>query len=246
MKPGSERFSYDSIAAEYASKVDSAPYNALYERPAMLSLLPSVEGERILDAGCGSGWYAEQMVGRGALVDAVDASPAMADYARQRLEHTAAAEAGRFTVQVSDLRDPLQFEDNRFSGALSALVLHYLSDWRPALREIHRVLRPGGWLLFSTHHPAADAAHFSTHDYFRTEHVTDHWDWVGEVQFYRRSLTEIFASLRDSSFVIDTVAEPVPTPGFMAAEPEAGERLMRQPEFLAVLARKSLPGAENA
>ncbi|MGK2961858.1 MAG: class I SAM-dependent methyltransferase [Gemmatimonadaceae bacterium] len=244
MKSGRKPFSYDSIAAEYASKVDSAPYNALYERPAMLSMLPGVEGQIILDAGCGSGWYAEQLAGRGAHVDAIDASASMAEFARERLER--AAGAGRFTVQVADLSERLPFEDARFAGALSALVLHYLIDWRPALREIHRVLQPGGWLLLSTHHPSADATHFSTNDYFRTEHVTDHWDWVGDVQFYRRSLTEIFASLRDSSFAIDTVSEPAPTREFMESEPVSGERLMRQPEFLIVLAKKAGSGAENA
>jgi len=246
MKSGRKLFSYDSIAAEYASKVDSAPYNALYERPAMLSLLPDVRGEIILDAGCGSGWYAERMVERGARVDAIDASPSMIAHARDRLERNAGATSHRFSLQVADLAAGIPFEDDRFAGALSALVLHYLEDWRPALREIRRVLRPGGWLLLSTHHPSADAAHFSTTDYFRTEHVTDHWDWVGDVQFYRRSLTEIFSSLRDTSLVIVTVAEPMPTGDFKAAEPVKGERLMRQPEFLMILARKPGPGAEHA
>lgn len=50
-------FSYEGIAARYAAGVDTAPYNALYERPAMLALLPSVAGKRVLDAGCGSTLY---------------------------------------------------------------------------------------------------------------------------------------------------------------------------------------------
>ena len=78
-------FNYDSIAADYASGVDRAPYNALYERPAMMGLLPDVSGLRVLDAGCGSGWYAEQLLDRGAKVDAFDASESMVEYARRRL-----------------------------------------------------------------------------------------------------------------------------------------------------------------
>jgi SAM-dependent methyltransferase len=225
-------FNYDSVADDYATKVDNAPYNALYERPAMMALLPDLNGLRILDAGCGSGWYASQLLARGATVDAIDSSAGMVEHARRRLS----AEKPRLTIQVADLSTRLPFDDSTFDGALSPLVLHYMSDWRPALREIHRVLRPGGWLQFSTHHPAADAALFGTRDYFGTEHVTDHWDWCGAVEFYRRSLTEIFASLSDSGFVIDRVVEPVPTEEFRVLKPDAYSKLMHQPEFLIVRA----------
>lgn len=228
-------FSYDSIADEYAAKVDSAPYNALYERPAMLALLPDISGARILDAGCGSGWYASQLLARGARVDAIDASASMVEHARRRLSAEGTQE---LTVQVADLSSKLPFEDESFTGAISPLVLHYLPDWRPALCEIRRVLAPGGWLQLSTHHPAADAVHFGTRNYFATEHVIDHWDWVGRVELYRRSLTEIFDSLLESRFVIEKVVEPGPTNDFRVARPESYEKLMRQPEFLILRVRK--------
>lgn len=237
LSSGAYRFNYDSIASEYAAKVDSAPYNALYERPAMLGLLPDLEGRRILDAGCGSGWYAEKLIERGAVLDAIDSSAAMVEHARERLARGARKESGP-TLQVADLVDPLPFEDESFDGIVSPLVLHYLRDWRPTLGEMHRVLRPNGWLLFSTHHPAADAALFDTHNYFAVEHVVDHWDWVGRVEFFRRSLTEIVDSVVGSGFVIERLVEPLPTDEFRAAKPDEWERLMHQPEFLMILARK--------
>lgn len=229
-------FNYDAIAEHYATKVDSAPYNALYERPAMLSLLPPLQGLRILDAGCGSGWYAGQLVARGASVDALDASGSMVQYARTRLADEISN--GKLSIQVADLSERLPFEDERFDGAVSPLVLHYMSDWRPALKEIRRVLHDDGWLLFSTHHPAADAERFQTRDYFATEHIIDHWDWVGRVEFFRRSLMEIFSSVRESGFLIDRVVEPIPTEEFKRAKPDSFERLMNQPEFLMIVARK--------
>jgi len=229
-------FSYDSIADRYATRVDSAPYNALYERPAMLSLLPKIEGLDILDAGCGSGWYAAQLLARGANVTAIDASQSMVDYARAKLASD--VKSGRLDLRVADLGSALPFQNASFHGVVSPLVLHYMSDWRPALSEIHRVLRKDGWLLFSTHHPAADAERFQTRNYFATEHIIDHWDWVGRVEFFRRSLTEIFSSLRESRFLIDKVVEPVPTEEFHRAKPDSYERLMNQPEFLMIMARK--------
>jgi 2-polyprenyl-3-methyl-5-hydroxy-6-metoxy-1,4-benzoquinol methylase len=46
---------YEELAESYAALVDTKPHNALYERPATLSLLPEVRGKRVLDAGCGPG-----------------------------------------------------------------------------------------------------------------------------------------------------------------------------------------------
>ena len=51
--------SYEGKAHKYARKVDISPYNAYYERPAVVSLLLDVENANVLDAGCGSGRYAE-------------------------------------------------------------------------------------------------------------------------------------------------------------------------------------------
>ena len=44
---------YNRLADAYAAKVDAPPHNAFYSCPAMLSMLPPVEGKRVLDAACG-------------------------------------------------------------------------------------------------------------------------------------------------------------------------------------------------
>ncbi|MEV0045789.1 class I SAM-dependent methyltransferase [Nocardia rhamnosiphila] len=64
--------------------------------------------------------------------------------------------------------------DNTIDICLVALVIHYLDDRLPVLRELHRVLRPGGTLVVSTSHPIADwlAAGCS---YFDTGHVEQRW-----------------------------------------------------------------------
>ena len=57
---------YDEVAEKYAEDTDINAFNASYERPAMLSLLPDVKGMSVLDAGCGSGFYTEWLVSHGA------------------------------------------------------------------------------------------------------------------------------------------------------------------------------------
>lgn len=233
-----KKFSYDSIAAAYAENVDNAPFNALYERPAMMSLLPELEGQRVLDAGCGSGWYAEQLLARGASVDAVDSSSAMVEYARVRLHNLGPPQRDRVTIRVADLSTRLTFDDSTFNGIICPLVLHYMRDWRPALAEMRRVVKKPGWLLLSTHHPGADADLFKTTNYLETEHVVDDWDWVGEVKFFRRSLTEIITSLRDTGWTIDRLVEPIPTEEFRRQKPDSYQQILQQPAFLIIRAEK--------
>lgn len=224
-------FSYDAIADGYAAGVETAPYNALYERPAMLAMLPPVDGRRILDAGCGSGLYCELLLDRGAHVTGVDESARMLEHARQRL-------AGRgVDLRVADLREPLPFPDGSFDGIVSALVLHYVRDWSAPLAEFRRVLAPDGWLLFSTGHPAAEVKHYNPVRYRDVEEQEDVIKWAGRVRFYRRPMSRIVNDLVEAGFAIDRMEEPEPTEAFRQARPEAYARILAQPEFLLVRAR---------
>jgi len=232
-------FSYDDIADAYAAGVDSAPYNALYERPAMLELLPPVSGARVLDAGCGAGWYAAELATRGALVTAIDASAAMIGHARDRFASVPLNELARqVELRVADLEQPLSFaSEAAFDGIVSSLVLHYLRDWGPTLTEFRRILKPNGWLLFSTHHPAADAIRLDTPRYLDIEPVEDYWKWVGIVRYYRRPLSAIMEALTNAGLAVERLVEPLPTDEFRKVRPDSYKRLLRRPEFLLVRAR---------
>ena len=245
MAGNERRFSYDEIAEAYASGVDNAPYNAFYERPATLALVPDVTGAHILDAGCGSGFYSEELIKRGARVSAIDGSVKMLKHAEQRFTDLGVLEMqlqppppGRVSIRTADLTQPFDFlGDASVDGILSALVLHYLREWGPTLAEFRRVLKPGGWLLFSTHHPATEAALFDVDNYFAVEEVEDYWDWVGTVRFYRRPLRAIIDPVIEAGFVIDRLEEPIPNDWFRYEKPEAYARLLRHPQFLMVRAR---------
>ncbi len=65
---------YNEMAEYYFTHVDTKPYNAYYERPATVSLLPEVKGKKVLDAGCAAGWYTEWLLNQGAEVTAIDFS----------------------------------------------------------------------------------------------------------------------------------------------------------------------------
>lgn len=221
---------YETIARDYAARVDAKPTNAHYERPAMLAALPSVADRDVLDVGCGSGWYASMLVGAGARVTSFDLNADLVAAARTRLG------AGARVLQW-DLTQPLDFAETAgFDLALAPLVLHYLHDWGPPLREFARVLRPDGRLLFSTHHPFMDWQTFDLPDYFATVEVEDEWD-IGPVSFTRRPLSRIAADLGAAGFVIERLDEPRPTDAMRTADPERYVRLSTQPWFLVIRAR---------
>jgi ubiquinone/menaquinone biosynthesis C-methylase UbiE len=96
------------------------------------------DGLRVLDVGCGTGHHVRRLRDRGFEVAGVDGSPSM-------LAHARADNPG------ADLRqapvDALPFDDDRFDIALCIEVLRYVPDVSPCLREMARVLKPGGACL---------------------------------------------------------------------------------------------------
>ncbi len=221
------------MADAYNARVDTHPHNALYERPAVLSLLPTLSGLTILDAGCGSGWYAQHFLENGAArVVCVDVSQNMAAAAQARLGALA-------QVLTADLAEPLTFAaDGEFDLIAAPLLLHYLSDWMPTLLEFRRVLKPGGILAFSTHHPIMDVKLFDLPDYFATAYIEDEWD-TGKVSYYHRSLTTILNTVVEAGFVIEKVLEPQPVPAMRLTHPELYDKLMHNPWFLVIRARRA-------
>jgi SAM-dependent methyltransferase len=231
---------YERIAEWFAARAGAKAHNALYERPAMLSLLPPVDGMRVLDAGCGPGIYAEWLAEHGAQVTACDVSPKMVAFARQRL-------GARACVLQADFGRPLDFAaTSSFDLVLSALALDHVRDWGAAFAEFFRVLRPGGLLVFSAGHPFDEFYdHHNTGNYFAVERVEFTWQGGGEpvqMPYYRRPLGAMLDPLPAAGFVLERLLEPRPVEAFREQEPEDYEKLMRQPGFICIRARKALSG----
>lgn len=222
---------YDGMAEAYEKAMveGERPFNSLYERPAIISMLPDVAGKRVLDVGCGSGPISDWVVSRGA-AQAVgfDASAAMVRLAQQK-------QIERATFQVADLARPLDFlADASFDLAVASLVLHYLREWVEPLRELRRVLKPQGVLVLSTHHPASDIALSATGNYFGTELLEERWrmdDREFDVRFWRRPLTDMFSAFEEAGFSVLTFLEPQPLPECRSQFPEAWQKLTTRPGF---------------
>jgi SAM-dependent methyltransferase len=217
---------YDAMAADYVAH-EGNPYSALYEQPNLRAMVPSAPGLRVLDAGCGAGRNAVWLVSQGADVVGLDASAELLRLARERLPSA--------TFLLGDLADPLPFDDGSFDVVVASLVMHYLRDWVPTLRELRRVLSPGGEMVLSTHHPAMDVELSASGDYFATELLCDRWLVAGseyDVRFWHRPLSRMFREIAEAGWRIDELSEPQPLPEVRERFPEVWERLTTRPHFL--------------
>ena len=228
---------YDDFADSFAVHAEHSAYNAHYDRPAVLGLLGDVAGCRVLDVGCGSGLYAAELAQRGADVVGFDSSAKLVRHARQRA-------GGAADLRVHDVRRPLDWlSDESIDRAVMALVIHHLDDPVPALREVHRVLRPGGRLVISTVHPVADWRQVGG-SYFTDEMIDDAWNAGWKVRFRRAPLTVWCAEFREAGFLIERLVEPLPAESMKDRFPDTYDQLIVEPFFIVfILVKASSPTA---
>jgi SAM-dependent methyltransferase len=146
------RASWDRFAHEY---VEPGHQNwsttevswGIWDAPeAELRLLPDdVAGQDIVDLGCGTGYVSAWLARRGAHPVGIDNSPVQLETAR-RFQ----AEFGlEFPLHLGNA-EATPFEDAQFDGALSEYGAALWADPYAWLPEAHRILKPGGWLMFLT------------------------------------------------------------------------------------------------
>ncbi len=108
-----------------------------------LELLNVQPDARVLDIGCGSGWASRLLAEKASAghVTGIDISDEMI-----RVASDSSTGFKNLDFKVASAED-LPFADNEFSDAFSMESLYYYADMSQALKEIHRVLQPGGFFL---------------------------------------------------------------------------------------------------
>lgn len=122
--------------------------------PKVLSLLPADRSLRILDVGAGEGYFCKLAVEDGRAIEACDYSPE-----QFRMPGV--------PFHRADLSRGLPLPDNSFDVVVSIEVLEHMEDHFLSIRELLRVLRPGGTLIVTTPNVVSLASrlHFLLHGY---------------------------------------------------------------------------------
>ena len=145
--------------------------DAVRRRRLVREALASAPGHRVLDVGCGPGFYCAELieeVGAEGGVVGIDPSAAMLALAERRCEGL-----GDISL-LEGSADPLPVEDEGFDRAVCVQVLEYVEDVAAALGELRRVLRPGGRVVVWDIDWATASLH--SDDPERNERVLRAWD----------------------------------------------------------------------
>jgi hypothetical protein len=107
------------------------------------------------------------------------------------------------------------------------------------LTRFHRILRPLGRLVISTHHPMADWRRHGG-SYFDTEVIEETWQRGWQVRYWRLPLTQTCAEFAAAGFWIEQLVEPLPVPEMALAYPQDHARLLDEPGFVTFRLVKAL------
>jgi SAM-dependent methyltransferase len=142
---------YDEIAGWYDDAIREGALAPFHDWivPITVDLAGGVEGYRVLDLACGQGVVARRLAERGASVLGVDVSEKLLDLAR-RYERD---EPRGIEYERGDARTLDAVPDGAFDGVVCNMSLMDIPDLDATLGTVSRVLRPGGWFVFSVVHP---------------------------------------------------------------------------------------------
>ncbi len=172
----------------------------------VLDLMAVKQGERVLDIGCGNARDIARIATCGGNVIGVDISEGMVAAARMEVARMGLQ---GITLQIGDATR-LNFPDASFDKVLCSEVIEHIPDAPKALREICRVLKPGGTLVLSTPNKRS---WYGFERYWLWEkvlrrtwpHPCDEW----------RSMTELLALLEHSDLKVTVQRSFCFVPGFI-------------------------------
>jgi SAM-dependent methyltransferase len=212
------------------------------EWPNIRAILPDLAGKRVIDFGCGFGWFTRFSKENGAAsVLGLDVSEKMLERARSDSTDTA------IEYRVQDL-EVLELPEASFDFAYSALAFHYIEDFARLVRVIHQALTPGSHFVFEVEHPIYMAAYnadwiefgarkaWPVNAYAIEGERRNDWLVKGVVKYHRTISTTINTLIR-AGFTIEQLQEYSPTEAQLARAPELAPQIER-PLFLVVSCRK--------
>lgn len=210
---------WDQFAGDYQRQArlgtDTAHYGPDIPTEADLRLLGDLKGKRVLELGCGGAQCSIAFARAGATAIGVDLSEAMLAEGRRLSEQ---AEV-KVELRQGDMADLAFLRADSVDLVFSSYAFQYVEDLNRVFRQVNRVLRPGAPLVFSLPHPAYFLVDEESgvpprveRSYF--DRSPERFDWGGvDFTAYHHTFADLYMGLARTSFKVDLILEPEPTPG---------------------------------
>jgi ubiquinone/menaquinone biosynthesis C-methylase UbiE len=226
----------------------AAPYELIKD------MLEIENGNKVLDAGCGSGYLSCLLAKDGSDVTGVDFSRKQLMLAHDR--------AKNFNLKINfinnDLNELVSLKDNYFDRVVSLTVFSNIPTIRLACSQIYRVLKQGGIFLLIEIHPCFsmqgfmkiksvwdsqrfdEILYWAVDNYFNSTAVkTNYSSMPSPTISFRHTLSDYFHALNANGFLVDNLYEPCPTDENIDNHPKSlAERGQRIPRFIFIRSRK--------
>jgi ubiquinone/menaquinone biosynthesis C-methylase UbiE len=116
--------------------------------PELLKVLMPQRNEKYLDVGCGQGVFCRALADEHVMVTGIDAAPKLIEFARKRSPNNPL-----LTYKVSAAQKLEGIPDNCFDVATCLLAIQNMDPLAPVVKEMSRVLKPGGRIALVLNHP---------------------------------------------------------------------------------------------
>jgi SAM-dependent methyltransferase len=240
---GPDRTGWEDVAGWWqAGFTDGA--DAEYEEQILPLIATELQGStRVLDVGCGEGQVGRLAAGlRGVeLVVGVDPTAAQVVEAKRRGGGVRVGRAGA---------SALPFTDASFDAVVACLVFEHIEEMDEAVRQVGRVLRPGGRFLFLLNHPLLqtpgsgwiddtilEEQYWRIGPYLIEDHSLEEVEKGVWIPFIHRPLSRYVNAMAAAGLFVTHMAEPAPPPGFLARAAEYRDAATI-PRLLALRAEK--------
>lgn len=225
---------WEENAEAFANLIAGAgtPHHKNILNPCVEELLGDVKGKSLLDAGCGEGYLARHYTKKGAEVVAIDLSPSLIETSEKITDR----EGLHIDYRVGDVCHIESIPNETFDIVLSNLVLLNIPCLEDALKEFYRVLKKGGYLVFSIVHPAFNfygpgswemgekdlntkrraGLFFKVDQYFDEKEYQHYWktrkgeDFPTPISFFHRTLATYLNGIVSAGFSLTDFREPQP------------------------------------
>jgi len=238
-------------------RINRDAFREVFNNPAFLKFIGNIKGKITLDAGCGEGYNTRIFARLGAKITGIDISPKLIAHAREAERK----EPLGIRYEVTSFTDLSIFSDASFELVLSTMALMDGADFEGAVKEICRVLRPGGDFYFSITHPCFMTPGFgwtafqddpdiklTISEYFSKKQWLEQWRFsqlpksedVPEfvVPSFGRTLSDYINPLLNSGFILKEIMEPRPSAELCRQNPFLAKWRKTAAIFLYVHCRK--------